>query len=664
MRAGSVTRLVGVWAVTAVLLVAWGLAARQGPAVGGGTGSGRVRLGELGRGDRVLALWVWWEGGPARQTWAVLEGEVPWGEGQAAFWQRRVHPGWNLLVWDDLRALPPGRSLWLRWRQVEGSWVVGAPRRSGGITLALLAPLRGLLLALGLALLALLASVPGWLSRARGPRSWAWPAGLAVLGVGAAALRLPTLGQSFWFDEVLTAIGGQSLAWVLHSPAVFLHPPLPYLVAWVAGAPHAPEVWLRVPFVVAGVGGVLALASLGRTLFGPATGLVAAGLLAASPIHVELSQLVRPYALALLVLLLSLQALLRALTAGRWTDWLAASATVTLALYTHHLAWAALAAEVVLAGLWLATRRGRGWPAALVSLAGVGALVAPWAPVPLRLAGAEMGAGRLTVPQLLEVLTRAVLLLESWGEVLATLALAACAVVARRRHARPLGVVACWTAVPLGLLWVLQPAHAVVGRHLAFLLPVLLLLPAHGLVAVAVAAGRAARALRRWPGAPRRAVALIILGGLVLGWYGPVGARLSDYYRWRRGPDWRVVAQILERRIGGADPVVATLGAAYPLRHYWRADVAEVDAGSLAAWRARAPCGVWVVVLEEWDRDPALWAWLERHAVAVGDVPPSWSLTSRLHLYRTRAIPGTPCPPPASAAEPPGAVPARRPGSG
>jgi hypothetical protein len=189
--------------------------------------------------------------------------------------------------------------------------------------------------------------------------------------------------------------------------------------------------------------------------------------------------------------------------------------------------------------------------------------------------------------------------------------------------------------LPIGLLWAINPAHALAGRHFAFALPMVMLLIAHGLVV----AGRFVEAtLSRWPALflarTRRAVAATAAVALIVASHLPAGAALGGYYEWRRGTDWRTVADVLDRLVGPDDEVVATLGAVYPLRHYWRPAVDEVDAERLQArGRSAAPVRrTWVVTIEGWDRAPELHRWLHAHTVRVGEVPASWS-RQRVHIH-------------------------------
>jgi hypothetical protein len=142
----------------------------------------------------------------------------------------------------------------------------------------------------------------------------------------------------------------------------------------------------------------------------------------------------------------------------------------------------------------------------------------------------------------------------------------------------------------------------------------------------------------------RRAVPAAIAGILTVATHLPAGAALGDYYQWRQGTDWRTVAEVLNRRVGPDDEVLATLGAAYPLRYYWRPTVSEAGVDRLRARFGAAPPGghrVWLVTLDGWDWNPELQEWLAANTVVVGEVPASWS-RQRVYIHavvraRTRA---------------------------
>lgn len=631
------TRLLAVWAGVALALQAWG----------GLTGPGAPPR-PLGAEGIVLAeppaaaivtLWVHWEAPRGAVGWVTLEpADVPPASNDVAYLRRRVHPGWNQLLWDDFSRFPAGRPMRLRVLEGDGLVQLAPARISSWYTLDHVRPLRGLVVALLLG--GAVAGALGWRRLRAGPRPRPRPWHLAVLATaaGALALRLYTLTtQSFWFDEVLTAIGAQSFAWVLYSAQIFGHPPLQYLVGWAAGGAAATEGSLRAPFVAAGVAGVVVMALLGRRLVGPATGLLAAGLLAVSPFHVELSQLARPYAFLVLAVGLSWLALVRALERGGIVDWLGFSAAAALAFYTHYLGGPVVLVQAAVAALWIARRAGAGGSAALLSFGGVGLLLAPWVEVVRPLAGAQLGAGHLSAAALGEFI-RQVLIPEQVGSGapgLLTGALFLLGLWGLRRRPEVVLATVLSVTLPIGLLWAINPAHALAGRHFAFVLPMVMLLVAHGLVMT----GRFVETALSWRPAiararTRRVVAAMAAVALIVASHLPAGAVLGGYYQWRHGTDWRTVAEVLDRLVGPDDEVVATLGAVYPLRHYWRPTVDEVDADRLQArFRSTSPARrAWIITIEGWDWAPELHEWLAAHAVRVGEVPASWS-RQRVYIH-------------------------------
>src|SRR5262249_10983633 len=161
---------------------------------------------------------------------------------------------------------------------------------------------------------------------------------------------------------------------------------------------------------------------------------------------------------------------------------------------------------------------------------------------------------------------------------------------------------------------------------------------AHGLVTSAWTLGSGlARVLGSHHERTRRAGAALTATVLILVGYLPASANLDGYYRWRHGTDWRTVAMVLDRAVTPGDAVVATLGAAYPLRYYWSGLVSQMDDRILSERYHRGPPGqrLWIITLEGWDWQPELHEWLAAHAVQVGEVPPSWSLP-RVYIHRAQ----------------------------
>lgn len=208
----------------------------------------------------------------------------------------------------------------------------------------------------------------------------------------AAAVRLFRLDDfSFGLDEVLQGFwirGSWDFFWTsLRFDAV--HPPLDYLVA--RGVEQLdPAPWARkLPDVLSGVGTVAALGALVARRAGRAAGLLAALLLAFSPVHVRYSQEFRPYSLGLFTLCLSLLALDRYLErpgplrlALVYLACLATAYTLYLSAFVLALAAAALLTDDAFSadlGRRRAARRFLAWSPLFAAGLWVGYL--PWWPV-------------------------------------------------------------------------------------------------------------------------------------------------------------------------------------------------------------------------------------------------------------------------------------------
>jgi len=177
---------------------------------------------------------------------------------------------------------------------------------------------------------------------------------LLALAVLAAALRFFRIdAQSLWYDEGISAFQlTRSYPDILRAAALDSHPPLYYLSlkAWSEALPvSASEVVLRSLSAVSGVAGVVLTYVVGRRLFGPLVGGLAALLLAAAPLSVYYSQEVRMYALVTAL------GMLAAWAYTRRTYWLYALAAAA-ALYTQYLAIAFIVAVHLHALLWLRQR--------------------------------------------------------------------------------------------------------------------------------------------------------------------------------------------------------------------------------------------------------------------------------------------------------------------
>jgi mannosyltransferase len=204
---------------------------------------------------------------------------------------------------------------------------------------------------------------------------------LALIVAGGAALRFSTLDlQSYWYDEVITAdhVLHASLFDTLSTlPSSESTPPLYYLLAWAWSVPFGTgEVGLRSLSAVIGTATIPVAYGGGTALSSRRAGLIAAGLVAASPTLIWYSQEARAY--GLLVFMSALSFLLFVLALGepsrkRLLWWAGASA---LALGTHYFAVFLIVPE---AAVLLVRRRGRWTNVAAAGVGAVGIMLLPLA---------------------------------------------------------------------------------------------------------------------------------------------------------------------------------------------------------------------------------------------------------------------------------------------
>ncbi|MEM4724622.1 MAG: glycosyltransferase family 39 protein [Candidatus Hadarchaeum sp.] len=190
--------------------------------------------------------------------------------------------------------------------------------------------------------------------------------------------------ESIWLDEVTSLIIARmdlrsEIAWA----AADIHPPLYYfaLHAWLPAGET--EFSLRALSAAFGVLAIAILYAFGRELFGPQTPLLAALLLALSPLHIWYSQEARMYSMVATLSLFSSYFLLLALRRGQMRYWLGYILTAALALYTHYFALFVLLFQNVFAFYWL--WRGNcakdQWSKWLAAGLAIGVLFLPWLPI-------------------------------------------------------------------------------------------------------------------------------------------------------------------------------------------------------------------------------------------------------------------------------------------
>lgn len=171
---------------------------------------------------------------------------------------------------------------------------------------------------------------------------------VAALTVVAALLRGWGLGdKSLWIDEAFSLwISVQDLDAIWRHTAVLdKHPPLYYALLHLWLGPDAGEIALRGFSVLFGVATVPLAYVIGRDTGGRWVGLLAAALLAVSPLHIALSQLGRMYTMLTFFAALSTCCLVRLLTRGSTLRrgaavgcWVGFAGGLTLTMLAHNTA--------------------------------------------------------------------------------------------------------------------------------------------------------------------------------------------------------------------------------------------------------------------------------------------------------------------------------------
>jgi hypothetical protein len=207
---------------------------------------------------------------------------------------------------------------------------------------------------------------------------------LTLIVVTSLGLRLYHLDQqSLWIDEVSSIeVARQPLREIVLNYRPGRHPwhgaeqaPLSFVTMNLFFSPAAAATSARLPSVLFGVAGVLALYSLMRELSDEAGAWTSAALLSLSPLHVWYSQEARWYALWILLTILSYRALLHAWRAPSKRTWLLYTLFTALNIYTFVLSFLLMACQG-LSSLFLARRHGGMRFIAAVALAQLAAAVA------------------------------------------------------------------------------------------------------------------------------------------------------------------------------------------------------------------------------------------------------------------------------------------------
>jgi mannosyltransferase len=319
---------------------------------------------------------------------------------------------------------------------------------------------------------------------------------LVVVVAVALAMRLWGLDRrSIWFDEGMSVwISTGSIGDVLAASRGDVHPPLYYLLLNVWLNFGQSDRWVRLLSVLFGTITVALTGIVGRSLFAPSTGLIAAALVAISPFMIDMSQEARDYALFGLLATVSVGVLRLAELRGRWW-WLGYMVTASLCLYTHNYAWLLLAGQglYILYSMLIHRRWDLLGPA---SVCGAVLLYLPWIPALLAQYGTVSSREYWIQQPPRTVWTDTFFALAyytqpGWdqsgfrilgiGTALILLALAVALTTVRRTPQVLLPAIT--TAVPIllsiGISFFLTPILA--SRYLSFVVPSLWLIVAHGI---------------------------------------------------------------------------------------------------------------------------------------------------------------------------------------
>jgi len=508
----------------------------------------------------------------------------------------------------------------------------------------------------------------------------------AIVAIGA-LLRVPgTASRSLWLDELVSwriaSAEGVGELW-RRSSIESVTPPLSF---WCQRAcvrafgRH--ELSMRLPSLVFGLLGIVAIYALGRALLGGRAGLAGAALSAVIPAHVFFSQDGRPYALAALMGALATWCLVLADRRRSWR-WLIPYAGALLALvYTHHVAWLVVAAHAtwVVFAWWPTRVNDRRLLAWAVSVAAVAVLSAPLVPNLMRLTSRRAGLG------FVEVVPRPTLVFEEWAYPIIGLALLGSLVLTspwwirrrlrfdwRTQDRRGLGLLAAWALVPAGVLLGL----ALAGTPTMFHRRYLFLFSTPGVLL-------AGFAMARFRPSGIGVVALVgTAAALAIGEYAPAFRQYGQFTDHGVWEDWRACAGAVEAHGVPDARVVLRSG----LVESGQVDQAMGDARRLAYLRAPVGTFYWkhppeAILLPRQPRRPeydayyrtylfpdvraARWVWLivrldevsdtrewfERTLTQVGvRLVPAWGAqwrTVQAILYRVVAPTTTPSPWPAT----------------
>jgi len=161
---------------------------------------------------------------------------------------------------------------------------------------------------------------------------------LGVIVILGLILRFFDLSRKpLWLDEATTnSLTTQpNIMAVITAASNDHHAPLHFVTIWLVKFIGSTEFLLRLPSAIAGTLTIIAIFFIAKELYDGRAGLIAAALLAVSPVHLYYSQDARMYGMAVLFVAIAVWMFLRASRTGDLRDWLFFGGACTLAFYTH-----------------------------------------------------------------------------------------------------------------------------------------------------------------------------------------------------------------------------------------------------------------------------------------------------------------------------------------
>lgn len=464
--------------------------------------------------------------------------------------------------------------------------------------------------------------------------------------------------QSLWYDEGFTAwLSVQPLVDILARTAADIHPPLYYVLlhAWIRLAGDS-EFALRFPSVIAGVAIVPLMWRLGYKTLGRAGGIIAALLVAVSPLWLWYAREARMYTIVTALVVASTWLLLRWLDRPSRLRLLSYVVLTVLAIYTHFFAWFIVAAHATFATPWLLTDRARRHRLISLASAWTATFLAylPW----LRSVLIRLEADRSYWPGSLSPRYVVETMLESWtgghtvqpmvadhaAFVIGGLAAggigALCIRWSRQRRARrTLILIITWLVIPvIALLTISFGRPKYHPRYMMISAPAFVL----ALTALPAWLFDGDWRLRRVVGAILGVSVTLVVFGFSL---------FADYNLYTdpafTKDDWRSVAGLLEREREPDEPIFLVSGHAFPVFTYYYEDngwvplpddptlnithVLSWDVASQLAERLRGADGVWLVSWQDEvvDPDQLVPFLIDRAGGKEQSTPPFWGIDVR-----------------------------------